>query len=144
MGSPIQPGLEGLAGHGHHGDESGRLGALAAGPAPATGGAGLRGNAWGDFDLLPCLDGKTRRVESQPQSMADGVSALLDALRDAGLSEDQTSAAIETFPLTKNSVGRVMLLRGYGNAIAPELAAGFVKSSEEAFLVTAQLEAGQL
>jgi hypothetical protein len=64
--------------------------------------------------------------------MVDGVSAQLDALRNAGLSASQIEAATETFPLTQNSVGRVMLLRGYGNAIVPELAAQFIQASEEA------------
>lgn len=51
---------------------------------------------WGDFDLLPCTDGRARRVE-------------------AG-----------TFPLAVGVSGRVGLLRGYGNAIVPQLAAEFV------------------
>ena len=87
--------------------------------------------AWGNFDILPCRDGKARRVESKPFAMADGVSAQLDALRDAGLSANQIEAATETFPLTNHAVGRVMLLRGYGNAISPELAAQFIRAAEE-------------
>jgi hypothetical protein len=58
--------------------------------------------------------------------MVDGVSAHLDALRDAGLSEDEIAAATECFPLTQHAVGRMMLLRGMGNAIIPQLAAQFV------------------
>jgi len=55
-------------------------------------------DAWGDFDILPCLDGKARRVESG------------------------------TFPLAHGVSGRVGLLRGYGNAIVPQIAAEFVKA----------------
>ncbi len=62
------------------------------GQQPPNGGAG----AWSDFDLLPCRDGKARRVESG------------------------------TFPLAHGIPGRVGLLRGYGNAIVPQVAAAFI------------------
>lgn len=58
--------------------------------------------SWDDFDLVPCRDDKARRVE-------------------AG-----------TFPLDHGLPGRVGLLRGYGNAIVPILAAEFIQASEEA------------
>jgi len=86
---------------------------------------------WSRCDILPCWDGKARCVESQPQQMADGVSAHLDALRNAGLSEDQIGAAVSTFPLTEHAVGRTMLLRGMGNAIIPQLAAQFILAWRE-------------
>jgi DNA (cytosine-5)-methyltransferase 1 len=38
----------------------------------------------------------------------------------------------ETFPLSEGSAGRVALLRGYGNAIVPPLAAIFIRASDEA------------
>lgn len=60
------------------------------------------GGAWDSFDPLPCTDGKSRRVESG------------------------------TFPLAHGVPGRVGLLRGYGNAIVPPLAARFIQASEEA------------
>jgi hypothetical protein len=47
-------------------------------------------------DLIPCRDGKARRVESG------------------------------TFPLAHGVPGRVGLLRGYGNAIVPQVAAEFI------------------
>ncbi len=53
---------------------------------------------WSNFDILPCRDGKARRVE-------------------AG-----------TFPLAHGVPGRVGLLRGYGNAIVPQVAAEFVRA----------------
>ena len=61
--------------------------------------AQLRGNAWNSYDALPCQDGKARRVESG------------------------------SFPLVNGFPGRVGLLRGYGNAIVPPLAAEFIKAS---------------
>jgi DNA (cytosine-5)-methyltransferase 1 len=53
---------------------------------------------WSDFDVIPCLDGKARRIESG------------------------------TFPLAHGISGRVGLLRGYGNAIVPQVAAEFIKA----------------
>lgn len=58
--------------------------------------------AWSDFGLVACADGKSRRVESG------------------------------TFPLAHGVPGRVGLLRGYGNAIVPQVAAEFVSASVEA------------
>jgi DNA (cytosine-5)-methyltransferase 1 len=58
--------------------------------------------AWSAFDLIPCEDGKTRRIESG------------------------------TFPLAYGVSGRVGLLRGYGNAIVPQLAAEFIQAYQEA------------
>ena len=61
-----------------------------------AGGCGL--GFWSTFDLLPCADGKSRRIE--PGS----------------------------FPLAHGIPGRVGLLRGYGNAIVPQVAAEFIKA----------------
>jgi DNA (cytosine-5)-methyltransferase 1 len=84
----------------------------ACGLADATGGGcGERGDeaqpgrgghadraGWARCDILPCRDGKARRVE-------------------AG-----------TFPLANGIPGRMGLLRGYGNAIVPEVAEVFVRA----------------
>ena len=59
-------------------------------------------NFWSSFDLIPCRDGKARRIESG------------------------------TFPLAHGVPGRVGLLRGYGNAIVPQVAAEFIQASLEA------------
>jgi len=60
-------------------------------------GAGYQAH-WLDCDLLPCLDGKIRRIESG------------------------------TFPLADGIPGRVGLLRGYGNAIVPQVASEFISA----------------
>jgi hypothetical protein len=62
-------------------------------------------------------------------------------LRDAGLSEDQIESAVSTFPLVQHGVGRMMLLRGYGNCICVPLAAEFIKAAVEAMDGTALLPA---
>ncbi len=56
---------------------------------------------WSDADRIACTDGKARPVESG------------------------------TFPLAHGIPGRVGLLRGYGNAIVPQVAAEFIKSYRE-------------
>jgi len=58
----------------------------------------LRGNLghWSAFDLIPCRDGKARRVEPG------------------------------TFPLAHGVPARMGRLRGYGNAIVPQVAAEFI------------------
>ncbi len=62
----------------------------------------LGGSAWSNFDIIPCRDGKARRIESG------------------------------TFPLAHGVSGSVGLLRGYGNAIVPQVAARFIEAWLEA------------
>lgn len=59
-------------------------------------------SAWRTFDIVHCADGKARRIESG------------------------------TFPLAHGVSGRVGLLRGYGNAIVPQVAAEFIQAFNEA------------
>ena len=98
LGNPIEPGLEGFAGNGDDGDQPGRDSAQPGGPITAPGGFDF----WGDFDLVHCRDGKTRRIESG------------------------------TFPLAHGVPGRVGKLRAYGNAILPQVAARFIEAFLEA------------
>jgi DNA (cytosine-5)-methyltransferase 1 len=53
---------------------------------------------WSNFDIIHCLDGKARRIEPGSSPLAHGVPA------------------------------RVGRLRGYGNAIVPQVASEFIKS----------------
>lgn len=59
-------------------------------------------NFWSNFTIIPCLDSKSRRIESG------------------------------TFPLAHGIPNRMGRLRGYGNAINPQLAAVFIRSYMEA------------
>ncbi len=63
--------------------------------------AGLPGFSWRQSDTIACADGNTRRIESG------------------------------TFPLAHGVSGRMGLLRGYGNAIVPLLAAEFIAASQD-------------
>ena len=94
VGDAEQSGLEGHAGYGDDRSKSGRLLAGAERPTAASGRVGF----WDAYDLIPCRDGKSRRVE--PGS----------------------------FPLAHGIPGRVGLLRGYGNAIVPPLDAEFIQA----------------
>ncbi len=133
MGSPIRTRLEGHAGNGDAGDEPGRLDSGAAGPITAAGDAGGVDNAtseratipgttkqgsngqdngiyreavknfWSGAIWHPCSDGKLRRIPVEPAF----------------------------FPLAARIPGRVAMLKGFGNAINPEVAAEFIRAVME-------------
>jgi len=103
LGHTIDTGLQGHAGHVGDGHKPGRINAPADGPTRTT--------SWDNFDLLRCVEPtkepgryveKRRRVESGTQ------------------------------PLAFRIPGRVGLLRGYGNAIVPQVAAEFIMATQEA------------
>ncbi len=84
--------------------------------------AQLRSDAghWSRFDLIPCRDGKARRIPAQTQS---GVLGVAD-----GLPGGMVDRWLGGHPLTEEKIeGRVGLLRGYGNAIVPAVAAEFIR-----------------
>lgn len=87
---------------------------------------------WDDWGVICTTDGKARRIPQRIfQSELDGLSAHLDALRDAGLSEEQIEEikeAVNGFPLANRIPARVALLKGYGNAINPQVAAKFIRA----------------
>ena len=113
LGDSQQPRLEGHAGDGADRDEPGRIGAGATGSTPATG-------HWSDAVPILCRDGKTRRIPA-PQSGFQLLSHGLPEGMDLGWIES-------SFPLAAKVPGRVGLLRGYGNAIVPQVAAAFLRA----------------
>lgn len=112
LGDSQQPRLEGHAGDGADWDEPGRIGAGAPGSTPATG-------HWSDAAPILCRDGKTRRIPA-PQSGIFGLAHGLPEGMDLGWAES-------AFPLAGKVEGRVGLLKGYGNAIVPQVAAAFLR-----------------
>lgn len=66
-------------------------------------GGGGEPNFWSNSIIIPCRDGKTRRISPEPAF----------------------------FPLADGIPGRVAMLRGFGNAIVPQVAAEFIKAYEE-------------
>lgn len=73
--------------------------------AKATRSAATASSYWDSFDVLQCTDGRSRRIEPG------------------------------TFPMVDGFPERVAHLHGYGNAIVPQLAAEFIKASEEALMI---------
>ena len=76
---------------------------------------------WRHLEWIACRDGKARPTEPGLQPLAHGVSksVVRSGNSDAPLDADATGEA------------RVMRLRGYGNAIVPQVAAMFVRASME-------------
>lgn len=96
--------------------QQGRLrGREDAGREDQHGHAGRGGAAWDSFDILPCRDGKARRIESGTFPLVDGIPGDVVPGSDPSVSEAQATAE-----------SRVARLRGYGNAIVPQVAAEFV------------------
>ncbi|HVL12785.1 MAG TPA: DNA cytosine methyltransferase [Gemmata sp.] len=118
-------GLGDAEGERREGSADGDVDALDAGDAAERHAAvaGCNGSGfWSDSVLIPCRDGKWRRVPAaQPgvQPVADGLPAILD---------DERGACGDRFPLAGAVTGRVALLRGAGNAIVPQVAAEFIRA----------------
>lgn len=140
MGNAFQSGLEGHSWHGDHGNEPGRKREDAARPVAETGEPG--GMADSERDGLH----RTGRDEAEPSrngensglSLGSGeglcgtnrTSPLNGPWRDADwlLCRDGKWRPVEsgTFPLVTGTTARVGRLRGYGNAIVPQVAAEFI------------------
>lgn len=117
LGEPVEQGLEGLAGHVNDSHQPRRLSESQAGSASEAGSHGH----WNDSILIPCRDGKARRIGCRLRGVADGVPESVDGQ----LPED----AYEIIhPLAPSEPGRTAMLRGYGNAIVPQVAAQFVRA----------------
>ena len=80
---------------------------------------------WSEFDIVHCLDGKSRRIpkaslESGIQCMVDGLQLGVDPLWHQG------------YPLAWQKIeSRPAILKGIGNAINPWVAAKFIRSFME-------------
>jgi DNA (cytosine-5)-methyltransferase 1 len=72
---------------------------------------------WSDYQIIPCLDGKSRRIGSGVFPLAYGIP------RDLGRGEPELRGLAKR--ARSNRVGR---LKGYGNAIVPQVAAMFVRA----------------
>lgn len=118
LGDVQQQGLEGYAWDGAGRD--GEIGQVQEPNRPACA-SGHAPDFWSSFDILPCLDGKARRVESGTFPLVNGLPRGMVPSGDPSLSEVQATAE-----------GRVMRLKGYGNAISPPLAAAFIEACMDA------------
>jgi DNA (cytosine-5)-methyltransferase 1 len=122
LGFPLFAGPQGHAGHVDNRDEPGRDDADAGGPvAPAGANAG----PWSNFIVIPCRDGKARRVGAQPgdEPLAYGLPARVGPGVAGLVGLDDVAGRAALRRAKSNRVGRIA---GYGNAIVPLLAAEFV------------------
>jgi DNA (cytosine-5)-methyltransferase 1 len=77
---------------------------------------------WDRFTTIDCSDGKTRRIKPGIQPLVAGIPGGVVRSRNLG----------EPFDANATAESRVMRLRGYGNAICPQIAAIFIRSFLEA------------
>jgi DNA (cytosine-5)-methyltransferase 1 len=94
-----------------------------------------KANFWANCVWLPCRDGKLRPVERTAQpgtiALADGLSGDLGLVRLQNY-PDHTDAETWIYaPLIAKGRQRVGRLRGYGNAIVPQVAAEFISAYME-------------
>lgn len=89
-------------------------------PEPDKSSDGPVQHFWSDCDWLWCRDEKYRPVEPGAFPLVDGLPAGLVRGGDRGMAPDANASA----------EGRVMRLRGYGNAIVAPLAAAFIQAYE--------------
>jgi DNA (cytosine-5)-methyltransferase 1 len=107
--------LQGFSGDGNRGCEPGRVGSQKTGSA----GAG-RATGWDGFDIIPCYDGKQRRIESGTFPLAHGIPR--------GVVPD---CPVDVAYALSTGEARKMRLKGYGNAIVPQVAAAFIRAFRE-------------
>lgn len=143
------PGTEGLQRSRQHGlvAQDGRVGRLGdadgagriAGQPSAT--AARQGRSaqsasgpgfWSEFDVIPCADGKARRIEPGTFPLVARVSDSLERLRALEITEssevERYGAAYEEAGNAYAASDRVGKLRAWGNAIVPQIAAVFVRA----------------
>jgi len=137
MGSPIRQGLEGFSGDGGNGDQPGRNDADTTGPVATTGNT----DPWSRFDLIPCRDGKARRVPPLSESglfpLAYGFPRELGRVRSILEGMGFSAKAIQRMLRRPRSLlamagrNRVGRLKGFGNAIVVENAVRFIRAAME-------------
>ena len=110
LGQSLDTGLEGHAGNVGRGSEPGRISAESIGSTSAA-------SAWSDYRIIHCTDGKSRRVGREVQPLAHGIP------RRMGSGQPELSSLVRR--ARNNRVGR---LKGYGNAIVPQVAADFIRA----------------
>ena len=118
LGHSIEPGLEGFSGDGDGSHQSGRNVPEENGPASEAG-----SSFWSSCDWIGCRDGKARPVESKFISLADGLPTGLGLVRDG-------DRAI-FHPLVQETKNRARRLKGYGNAIVPQVGGAFIRAFME-------------
>ena len=92
------------------------------GHATLTPGINHQAGAWPSFTTIPCGDNKARRIEPGLAPLVDGLPRGVVPSGDPRTQEYANETA----------EARVMRLKGYGNAIVPQVAAQFILATMEA------------
>ena len=85
-------------------------------------------NHWSDAEWLPCLDGKARRIESGTFPLVTRLSEGMGSDRPGENSPFRIIRDSKTGQSIGQAPSRIGMLRGYGNAIVPQVAAEFVRA----------------
>jgi hypothetical protein len=80
---------------------------------------------WSDVVYIPCADGKHRPL---PRTTEPGLEPLAHGLPPLVVRGSGEGVPIGEVDPDETAEARVMRLKGYGNAIVPELAAMFLRS----------------
>lgn len=88
------------------------------------------GGFWDSGIWIDCPDGKARLIEPSIPLLAHGIPQRVGRLRDQS-AESFPSKQIEELYINPKCSNRVGRLRGYGNAIVPQVAAEFIKAYME-------------
>jgi DNA (cytosine-5)-methyltransferase 1 len=80
-------------------------------------------NPWAKLEFIGCADGKARPVEPATERLADGLSDSLGLVRLQSYPDRPHEERLIYAPLIQKGKNRVARLRGYGNAIVPQVAA---------------------
>lgn len=104
-------------------------------PTAERAGGDAGDGAWSDFLVIPCRDGKARRIsaESGDVPLAHGVprdlGSLVSELERMDCAPDLVKRAVRNARgrLAKAGRNRTGRLRGFGNAISPQAAAAFIR-----------------
>jgi DNA (cytosine-5)-methyltransferase 1 len=123
-------GLEGLAGDGDQGEQPGRLDAAADRPAAATGALGADAAGMDAVSLLRRFSlhdpqHARGRLSVPPDQVLENRS-LWGRIELVACADGWRISEPELFPLAHGVSGRVGRLRGYGNAIVPQVGAAFI------------------
>jgi DNA (cytosine-5)-methyltransferase 1 len=87
----------------------------------------INSTSWADPEWIYCRDNKYRPIKPGIKPMVNGVSGRVVSGGDRGTSDDAIAAQGQKETDANNTAeARVMRLKGYGNAIVPQVAAQFI------------------
>ena len=89
------------------------------------------GSNWDDLEWLACVDGKARPTQPGIHPLAYGLPSRVGEIRPGSIPVEEL-AGLSSKGLKDARYYRINALRGYGNAIVPQVATIFIQSVMEA------------